>query len=112
MKIEPVPLGTEIHMDNGYVQVKTENGWKLKHRLVMEKKLKRPLARNERVYFKNGNKSDYRPSNLEVRVVNLKRTVRAKLLIPKLESLLEEGRELLEELRTESSRASDEEPAS
>lgn len=56
---------------NGYLYIKTEfNGWQLAHRRMAEEELlKRPLNPNERVTFKNGNKMDIRPENLEVSAV-------------------------------------------
>jgi hypothetical protein len=53
---------------NGYVRVKVEDKWKLEHRHVMEQKIGRPLTRRETVHHKNGNRSDNRTRNLELRV--------------------------------------------
>ena len=62
-----VRIGTETINKNGYTMVKTSNGWAFKHWIVAEKKLGRPLHSDERVYFKNRNNRDFRPSNIEVR---------------------------------------------
>jgi hypothetical protein len=50
----------------GYVKLKTENGWQLEHRVVMEKKLGRPLSREEFVHHGNARRDDNRVENLEV----------------------------------------------
>jgi hypothetical protein len=60
-------VGAERISQNGYLYVKTEDGWKLAHRLMAEREiLKRPLNPNERVTFRNGNKLDVRVENLKV----------------------------------------------
>lgn len=56
---------------NGYHYTYTEGTWQLTHRVVMERKLGRKLADNERVVFKEGASrfADYNdPTKLEVRI--------------------------------------------
>ena len=52
---------------NGYHYTRTANGWELTHRIVVESKLGRPLAYDERVRYVDGDRSNYNdPDNLEV----------------------------------------------
>lgn len=63
-------VGDERVSQNGYLYVKTEDGWKLAHRLMAEREiLGRPLNPNERVTFKNKNRLDVRVDNLKVSTV-------------------------------------------
>jgi hypothetical protein len=64
------PVGTETVNKNGYTSVKmAHGGWKAKHVMIMEQKLKRELELGEHVIFKDGNQQNFDPNNLELRVV-------------------------------------------
>ena len=61
-----VPVGTTKMTVQGYVRVKTENGWVRHHRSVMERHIGRSLESNEQVHHINGDRSDNRIENLEL----------------------------------------------
>jgi HNH endonuclease len=60
------PIGHRTLRKSGYINIKTEDGGRLEHRVVMEKKLGRPLRSDENVHHLNGIKDDNRPENLEL----------------------------------------------
>lgn len=61
-------MGDQERIINGYVVVRRENGtWEYKHRLIASEKVGRDLKPNERVYFKDRNRQNFDPDNLEIR---------------------------------------------
>lgn len=72
------PVGTRRQNPSGYVEIKTNDGWKLEHRAIMEETLGRPLEGAENVHHKNGDRTDNRPENLELWKRKQLQGVRAK----------------------------------
>jgi len=68
MKGSRAMLGDENVSANGYRYVKTSTGWRLKHHLVAEETLGRPLSPDERVSFKDRNRENFDPKNIIVNV--------------------------------------------
>ena len=61
-----LPIGSyrKSSKHNQYLDIKTQDGWKLEHRLVMEKHIGRKLERWEEVHHIDGNKHNNALSNL------------------------------------------------
>lgn len=52
---------------NGYHYTKQNGKWRLTHHIVAEKKLGRALRKDERVYFKDKDRDNRHPDNLEIK---------------------------------------------
>jgi hypothetical protein len=67
MRGEKSEVGATRVAPNGYHYTKLDDGWKLTHRIVVEERLlHRALQADERVRFKDGNRANLDPENLEV----------------------------------------------
>lgn len=60
-------VGETHSISDGYIEVKTPKGWQLEHRYIAEMMLERDLKSEEVVHHKNGDKTDNRWENLEVK---------------------------------------------
>ena len=61
-----MPLGSKHIISDGYVMIKTVDGWRAEHRVVMEKKLGRKLTSNEIPHHKDEDKANNRIKNLRL----------------------------------------------
>ena len=80
-------LGTEHVNQNGYISVKTIAGWRLKHHLVAESLLGRPLKHDELVSFIDNDRTNFSLDNIVVHPQGEMKYVRRKHW---LEGLLED----------------------
>ena len=97
-------IGAEFTNANGYTYVKTEQGWTPKQKVIAEEKLGRPLRLDERAYFADGDRRNFDPSNIDVKVVHDKKSPQGQLLIVQakiddLQAQLEEHEELKRRLQ-------------
>ncbi len=87
-------LGAVRISPNGYHYTRTEQGWKLTHRLVVEETLGRKLAENERVRFLDGNRSNRDPNNLEVYIAHegskMKKLARLKARLAEVQAQIDD----------------------
>jgi hypothetical protein len=73
-------VGTVTVNQNGYSQTKTEDrGWVATHTLVLERKLGRALVSGERAIFKDGNKANLKPENIELAITSNAKTLQRRI---------------------------------
>lgn len=80
---------------NGYHYTKTNGKWELTGRLVAAEKLGRPLLPTERVKYKDGDRLNNDPDNVEVYVTKEQSIARKRA---RLEARIEDLQAQLEEL--------------
>jgi ribosomal protein L9 len=61
-----VPDGSTYVSKNGYHYTKVDGAFRLTHQILMEKKLGRSLRKGERVKYKDGDRTNLTPDNLEL----------------------------------------------
>ncbi len=87
--------GATYVADNGYHHTKVNGKWRLTHHLLAEAALGRPLSQGERVYFKDGDRSNLDPDNIEVRGSKKSKEQRVHALREKIAVLQAELDDLL-----------------
>lgn len=81
-------IGEETVSQNGYTYVKTPDGKRLKHHIVAEAKLGRKIDTNfERVIFKDRDKTNFDPANIEV---VLKKAETRRMIIARIDERISE----------------------
>lgn len=83
---------------NGYHYTKTEDGWRLTHHILAEKSLGRKIKKNERVYFKDGDRTNLSKDNVLVKRVRTKKDRLAEI-DNKIAILKQEREELLADMK-------------
>jgi hypothetical protein len=63
-----LPNGITRAIAGDYLQIRVHGQWRLKHHLVAEEKLGRPLVEGERVYFIDGDNRNFDPDNIKVKM--------------------------------------------
>lgn len=86
--------GEENKAANGYWYRKVNGKWKLKHHIVAEQILGRPINGSDRVTFKDNDPDNLDPSNLNITIKKGGRLARIEYLKAKIVVLQDELREL------------------
>jgi hypothetical protein len=60
-------IGDTMVNKNGYHHTRTETGWRLTHHLIAEKMLGRPLESGERVSFRDNDRTNLDPENIQIK---------------------------------------------
>lgn len=66
-------VGEERVAPNGYRYIRMRHGWELKHRVIVENRLGRPLGDDERIRFADNDRTNLHPDNLIVYKVKAKK---------------------------------------
>jgi len=91
------PIGTVTINANGYSQTKVGEGkWTGTHQLILEKKLGRKLRPGERAIFKDNNRSNLDPDNIELNKGSVTQSTKAR--IAKLRAEIEDRQAIITEL--------------
>jgi len=89
------PDGAKRVAANGYHYIKEGGKWRLQHHVVAEEALGRPINKGERVVFKDGDRHNLTPDNIEVKETKGGKNGRITYLRERIERDTEELNELL-----------------
>lgn len=93
-----LPEGT-IREWNGYSTIKQNGGWRYTHHVIAEEQiLHRPLNHNELVCFRDNDRTNLNPSNLEIKIKRPNRIMKKRL---RLRQQIREAKLKLENLEAE-----------
>lgn len=91
-------VGEERWTQNGYLQKRTDTGWRYVHHLIAESQARRTLRDNERVVFLDGDRKNLNPNNIAIRIKSdTTRTARITELRAKIDQMQAELDELEQE---------------
>jgi hypothetical protein len=61
-------IGSEMTSQNGYHYIRTEDGWRLRHHIIMEEKLGRKVdTHQETVFFIDHDRNNLDPDNIDIK---------------------------------------------